>query len=568
MKKRFGLGSDRSTYCKGGYLLLNVILMFLLISIIILSITYATFANQKAGKVSSNRSALYYYAESGILEFNDRLNKYIGKIIAEGKEEAFRQQDDRALIQELEEAIVDKIDSESIIMNQDVKRQIRLEFEEDELVVLSKADSLTEGRSLKQRVLDIRELTNNIETGMCINKVITARSQLNLNGKANINGDLFLMNPKEDSLYFAGMGNNSTLGNLTLGPLPYDMNIEAIYKGPSYLSWDEFLINNFLNQEQSDKERPYVEFSQKSMFPEVKIEEIKGSITPLLSKNHTDYFSSELGQYHQSISITYQDNISFDLPRNRQVLDLSNRKNMNNAVSIKMLKVPEGAELILDLGDKDIDLVIDDFSVSGSIIVKGSGNLRLYSLEGSHFNLNPYTFVHIGDKQSEDALENGEFFKEKISIVFRNSKENAEDINLRINHVGSYNSFTLVAENHNLSIAQGARYSLNVLLLGENNQFISPPTGIDDNRDYETNWDLIYVPKGTIQYHSQDFYGVLIADTVDINNTAGEISYMNPYSKDHNLPHELSYFNANQCNDTESGQSNNLILGPIQEVAH
>lgn len=220
---------------KSGYLLMSVVLLFLVLIIIVSSLTYATLANQKASNYSSDHNAVYYYAESGLNEFSDHLYTYLENMSGE-EMNRFTSLTSEEISNKLENEIISNMETSTQLMGSEAKRKISLTPNGEEIVIKSVATLNEISRSVSQSIYNIKDLSNGSEG---ITHAMMVRDKLELLGGGLIDGSLKITHPVEGSLVVRQSGEVSIRDNIIFGKLPANTDVRKVITGG--VTWDQFI---------------------------------------------------------------------------------------------------------------------------------------------------------------------------------------------------------------------------------------------------------------------------------------------------------------------------------------
>ena len=110
---------------RSGFLLINIVLLFLVLTITVSSLSFSAFANNKSADLSTNHNSVYYYAEGGLNEFGEKFHDYIDAMEASDLK-AFTELTTQEIAAKLNQDIVQWISKETTLMNQETSRMITL----------------------------------------------------------------------------------------------------------------------------------------------------------------------------------------------------------------------------------------------------------------------------------------------------------------------------------------------------------------------------------------------------------------------------------------------------------
>lgn len=495
---------------RSGFLLMNIVLLLLVLTITVSSLSFSALANSKGADLSTNHNSVYYYAEGGLNEFGEKFHDYIDEMEASDLK-AFTELTTQEIAENLNQDIVQGISKKTTLMNQEASRMITLtRISDEDIEVRSTANLGGVARTVSQTISNVRSFDGILQTGgLCVSHAMMVRDQVSLAG-GNINGSVKITHPVPGSLIFKDQGDVWISDTMVFGKLGDNTKIRDIIK-PGRVTWEMF--QRYLLKE------PKFEIEEiNEEFPEVEMPEIplKSETTALQKKDIINggdqYGGGKLTiKFNQSSTERYNANAIMNL----KGLDLSVKN-----VSLHSL-VQNGInwnqnEFVIDVGDRDFNLILDQWVITSSVKVVGTGNLRIYVKDTPNMEskFEPLYFFHAHDKG---------YSKEKIAIILYNQSTTAKNI-----HIGSdkkFLAFSLIAENHNLEISPGPKYTLHAMLLGENNKLTTPASR--DVGVYEDKWDLFFVPKGHISYKTGRFTGAIIAKSIAFENTGANITFKN-----------------------------------------
>lgn len=607
MIKSFTSDVKKTLKNKSGYILLNVILIFVILTIIVVTLSMSALSNHKAAQKSSEHNAAYYYAESGLNEFVDGMIFYINGL-SETEKSQFQTLSTQEIVDKLEAKLINDgvneiIETSTTLMNEVAIRIVNLSVVEgdvdrgDEIIIKSTGLVGTNQRSVERSILNIKDqFKGEVPAGLCISTAMLVEDSLTFAGGTLIDGKIKLLNPQRNAIKFSRSG-EIVIRDSVLWPKSQLTSNQIIEnKDNSY--------KMVVKENGKDTKLPITidENALMETLPAVSIPALPKDKVLLMKNNIIPVQGSGGG----TVEIVIEKGTPvLKYPGSKVTLDLKSYGKENSYVYIDSIKQTnkDSSVIYIDVGDKTVNLVINESVIRGSILIKGSGNLRVHFLDGTKTNFDPYKFRK--EEMTKDVS-----LKDSVALVFHNKAAKANTIKLTSppewtqpkGHKANY-IFSLMGENHNLTFSEGVGFDVNIALLGKNNELFIPTRGGNGftapNPDYEAGmpedqkylpfWDLFFVPDGTIKYNLNmlpeiygfdpdfrvvpaQFTGSMLAQHIYVGNTGAKLSFTSKMPG--SLPDEFNIFNPQGCkpgggNDGGTpGPSNTgkFGLGPIREV--
>lgn len=172
--------------------------------------------------------------------------------------------------------------------------------------------------------------------------------------------------------------------------------------------------------------------------------------------------------------------------------------------------------LYIDVGNENRNLVIDDFKITGGLIVKGSGSLNIYTTMKEDVIFNPHIF-----KGQESDNQSG-----RNSLVFVANGNHKLTIKL-VDQVEAFIEASFIANDIGIQSGGGMKLSVNIIALGGDSNSENPSHGIDlkygsfrhGNLDEDSRRVFIFYPNGQIRVEGIQLNGFVYANDLIVGGS-------------------------------------------------
>ncbi|CAM3581670.1 hypothetical protein ERUR111494_01135 [Erysipelothrix urinaevulpis] len=452
MNKQFILGKHKRQADEGS-ILLSVVIVFLFLIIVLTTSSAMAFSNYEKSNKENEFHSAYYLAEAGIHEYTDKMVDYFSDLTTPEIRKLLKldiTEFAAYLETELTTRVRNQVDLEK--KNADLNFTFEsIDEVSDEFVLVSSATLGDETRVVKQTLKDVRaSLENNGKNDLnFLHKyglVVKSKAEF---FATQIQGSLFFMNDNYSK--------NDIRFNSESRLISYQDKESYLFHGTDK-STEEFyqslggIQGTYLNK----KYREHIKGSEmKIIEPQFEFPNRPKTTSTLsekdikLIKNTASYLTNPPYQLeHEELIWSYGQG-QLDLSKDSYYLKKFHVESLYDSI--------HNSSLIINVGDKHVSLVVDDFKVEGVLTVKGSGSLTIYTnsdhpaYDGiERLVFNPFTFAH--ESQGRNGL---------VLIV-----EGDKQFEIKGKEQGGYISASFIANYIHASIKDSSKASYNIVSLG------------------------------------------------------------------------------------------------------
>ncbi|MEG0328294.1 MAG: hypothetical protein RR565_08005 [Erysipelothrix sp.] len=525
-----------------GSALMTMVVFFLVMVVLIFSISSRTLATFQESKDRNKHYSAYYIAETGLNRTVTLLKEDLNNLthldrldLTEGSHKDFM----KAISQLIDDHLKDgKYEIEPGIFA-DIEFLETSEDDTYEIRATGVYDSQV--RTVSQTIMNLRSSVVSPVTEFVVNDALLADKKLILR-EGVIEGNIGIINPVKQGLFISTRNQTKVNGNIFIGKgyKPEDILIRGNDYNPNSSNYDTNAAKALINSGQV----------------------VNGTEYPALPQTRMPKFPTSQQKIKPSdVSNPNAVNNNGNLEvKNGQHITLKLKNRMTYIPQLKVVSSWDNS-LTIDTENRNVAIITDYLEAMGTIYVKGSGRLTIYvnGHQGTpNLNFNPITFMNIDSKTKGD--------KDKIVIFAENSKKHTgikitpDEIILNrgaanIDSSGYFGSF--MGECHSINISQNLNANIILVEQGSSVEITSASPQVTS--------ELFFIPNGSIRYGSNYFKGAIVAQEIEFMGSNPKIYYKDPdFTK---FPIEILMPVSSEGNGPDNpGQSDEIKLGPIKEV--
>lgn len=477
-----------------GSVFIVTLMILAVLSILGSAVLSTTFSNNKMAIYDSEFQSVYYVAEAGLRQYVSNITDSIKDIYMESVNE-----DD--YFDRIDAYIIDS--TKSFTFNTDDFSDVRGSELDAKILLLKDEESpddpgvytlLSTGDIDGIRRQVVQKIEFKYPNGILADMAVFADGEINLSGSGKIKGKVGTNLTSANAINISGGGG---------------VRIEEDCYFPEGADEDVINVAEGIT-------KPNIKTTPKRSYPLPKFPEF-----PSFSKLDPITIEDDGGPYYL---INNQGNITvewwgngYELELNRNAYIPKINVNSNNNLTIKV--------------DRDIELVVDDISISGSIDIIGNGKVELYVKNTINLGQGTLNKRSVGETEN-DAIN-------QLTIFYEGTDALTVANNLKV-----YAS--VYAKTAKVTLTAGSGYMGHIVTGSTEKLEISGDTDAHSRIILAPNAPVICTASGKVE-------GSIICKTIEVSG-AGTIKFVAP-DKDLDFPFEIK----------NPGKQNLLIINPIRE---
>lgn len=411
-----------------GSAIMSVMIVFSVLLILITSGSILALNNFKKSDQAKNNHSSYYLAEAGINEFTEKMVLYL-ESLSKSEQEIYSKLTSKEIAIKIQENVELSSPNPDIMGEKSKRRMLLEEIGEDEYKLISIAEVDGESRSLQQTFSGILKSfeRKHSEADLLGKYGLVIRNSFDLTG-TKFQGNVFFGNPMDANFSKEDAKITGSVELLPYPHLPYPEN-ESFFHTTS-LDDPGFIYKN--------------KFTKGGGNPMITADKIKNN-QEMLEDLTVDFpwapsKDESVKIDHKNIKVLKViDSKSYKLDKGsliweggRGLLDLSDPNSPENYFFPKLniqnlYSDPHYSILYIDVGDKDVHIIADEFDVKGGLLVLGEGSLTIHAAKqisennwSDDFNFTPLMFsgisnqIHKNDQVQEYKTKNNLVLVAKI----------------------------------------------------------------------------------------------------------------------------------------------------------
>lgn len=575
MTKNFILEIKNKLTETEGSALMAVVILFLVMMILVGTGSTLALSNYKKSKAAKENHSAYYLAESQIKEFSDKMLEQLSNLSSSDKQK-YSKFTKEEMASAINAAVIPNLRTQPSIMNQLTKASsvelIPSTTEEDSYTIKSRAVIDSEERKLNQNV---KHIIKSFQTGVSDSPVggndegqkygfidkygLVVKESFDLT-ETKIKGNMFFMNEnfeKKDAKITSKLEFKEREGKETFFYSSMSKSPQDVLNSMSLTKWsvEPLTIEKIKSNEPVISEKQLI-------FP--KVPDKNNMTTQRISQNQIKKVANPVEGSWNGVNHIFKKSengdVSLEWREGSGLIDLSNSD--SNDYHFKKLHVKlfyntsYNSLLYIDVGDKDVHFIVDDFYVEGGLLVLGEGSLTIHtstdSVMTNEYNFKPALLMGV-DTFLHDSTKGNPLVKvqPKNNIVL--SIQGDKTVNINIQNLGNTQMHaSFIANNVIFDKPWGAKSSISILSIGQNStkkQSIKiPNNGTSDIPVF------IYAPYADMWSQQSYFKGFIFVKSL-LDTGGGNSTIDHEFTFIESLPPSVLYV-INQIRGVENNPEN------------